>query len=177
MSLEMNVHGRKWRFSMDSLIAQANAVVPVKKGKSESKSHPKSKGTSHAAADATLASISARTRIPKSLSNTLEGDVREKKKAAKKGRYGHINDLKLRAHLSQMEEGQKDRKDRMEDVQMLNVGETGGMEAEGALERTWKTTQQEISQNVGLDDAKSRSDWILDGGPYACRYSRNGRYA
>lgn len=162
--------------TMDSLIAQANAITPVKKGKSGSKAREKPKVVSDAPLDATLASISARTRIPKSLSNTLEGDVREKKKAAKKGRYGHINDLKLRAHLSQMEHGKKDRKDRMEDVQMLNVGETGGMKVENPLERTWKVTQQEIAENVGVEDARSRADWRLDGGPYACRYSRNGRY-
>jgi U3 small nucleolar RNA-associated protein 7 len=162
---------------MDSLIAKAKAVVPVKKGKSGSKSRLKPKSASSAQPDATLASIAAHTRIPKSLSNTLDGDVREKKRAAKKGKYGHINDLKLRAHLSQMEEGRKDRTDRMEDVQMLNVGEAGGMEAEGVLERTWKMTQQEIVESVGMEDARSRADWRLDGGPYACRYSRNGRYA
>jgi len=160
---------------MDSLIAQANAIGPIKKGKSEFKPRPKSNPASNTQPDATLVSIAASSRIPKSLSNELEGDVREKKKAAKKGRYGHISDLKLRAHLSQMEQRRKDRKERMEDVQMLNVGEAGGMETEGALERTWKTTQKEIVDNVGMEDARSRADWKLDGGPYACRYSRNGR--
>lgn len=77
--------------------------------------------------------------------------------------------------MSKMEESKKDWKERMEDVQMLNVGEAGGMEIESELERTWKLTQEEIVKSVAVEDARSRSRWKLDGGPYACRYSRNGR--
>jgi len=160
---------------MDSLIAQANALGAPKKGKQSSKPFKSSNSNQGSTQDATLASIAAQTRIPKSLSNSLENDVREKKKAAKKGKYGNINDLKLRAHMSKMEESKKDWKERMEDVQMLNVGEAGGMEVESELERTWKLTQEEIVKSVGVEDARSRSQWKLDGGPYACRYSRNGR--
>lgn len=160
---------------MDSLIAQANALGTPKKGKSSFKPQKPTKSTSPPPQDATLASIAAQTRIPKSLSNSLENDVREKKKAAKRGKYGHINDLKLRAHLSKMEEGKKDWKERMEDVKMLDIGEIGGLEAEGDLERTWKLTQGEIVKSVGAEDARGRTQWKLDGGPYACRYSRNGR--
>lgn len=158
---------------MDSLVAQADAVGPPKKSKTaKTKSLNVEKSTDQ---DPTLASIAARTRIPKSLSNALENDPREKKKAAKKGKYGYINDLKLRAHLSRMEEGKKDWKERMEDVQMLNVGEVGGIEAEGELERTWKLTQNEIVASVSAEDARSRSQWKLEGGPYSCRYTKNGR--
>jgi U3 small nucleolar RNA-associated protein 7 len=160
---------------MEALIARANALGPVKNNKQLTKSTSKPVKSASLPRDETLASISARTRIPKTLSNQLEDDTREKKKAAKKGRYGYIKDLKLRAHLSKMEEGKKNWKERMEDVQMLNVGETGGMEVEGELERTWKVTQKDIVDSVNMEDAKSRAEWKLDGGPYACRYSRNGR--
>ncbi|PVG03888.1 WD40 repeat-like protein [Serendipita vermifera] len=161
---------------MDALIAKANALGPVKNNKRHSKSSSKPATSTSPPQDATLISISARTRVPKTLSNHLEDDTREKKKAAKKGKYGHIKDLKLRAHLSKMEEGKRDWKERMEDVQMLNVGDAGGMEVEGELERSWKVTQKDIVDNVNMEDAKSRAEWKLDGGPYSCRYSRNGRH-
>ncbi|KAG8836192.1 Small subunit (SSU) processome component [Serendipita sp. 399] len=162
---------------MDSLIAQANSLDPPKKGSKTSKGPLKpTKNQTTPGEDATLASIAARARMPKSLSTPLDINVRERKKAAKQGRYGHVNNLKLRAHLSTMEEAKKNWEERMKDVQMLNVGESGGMEAEGDLERTWKMTQQDIVDNVGIGDAQSRTEWKLDGGPYSCRYSRNGRH-
>ncbi|KAG8757647.1 Small subunit (SSU) processome component [Serendipita sp. 396] len=161
---------------MESLIAQADQRGPFKKDSKDTERSQKLKKTQSTPVDATLASITMRTRTPKSLSNRVEDNVKAKKKAAKLGRYGYINDLKLRSHLSKMEEGKKDWEERMKDVQMLNVGESGGMEAEGELERTWKMTQQDIVNNVGMENARSRAEWKLDGGPYSCRYSRNGRH-
>ncbi|CAG7851829.1 U3 small nucleolar RNA-associated protein 7 Short=U3 snoRNA-associated protein 7; AltName: Full=U three protein 7 [Serendipita indica DSM 11827] len=162
---------------MDSLIARADALGPPRKGKHNLKSQNgtkiKPENTAH---DPTLASVSANTRVPKSLSNNLDTDVKERKKAARTGRYGHIQDLKLRAHLSKMDQGHKEWQEKMKDVEMLNVGESGGLQAEGELERTWKVTQAEIKSAVSLEDAQSRAEWKLDGGPYACRYSRNGRH-
>jgi U3 small nucleolar RNA-associated protein 7 len=162
---------------MESLITQGNAIGPPKGGKTQPKSSRKAATNASDSHDPTLTSIAAKARIPKSLSNAEEGDSAEKKRKAKKGKYGYVTDLKLRAHLHRMEEGKKDWKEAMEDVQMLNVGTQGAMEAEGDLERTWKTTQDDIVTNVGLDDAKARMEWKLDGGSYQCKFTRSGRKA
>ncbi len=54
--------------------------------------------------------------------------------------------------------------------------DVGQLEAEGPLERTWRLGQEEIVKEVGMEAAKGRREWTLDGGPYRSRYTRNGRY-
>lgn len=147
---------------MDSLIAKANAQTVSKKRKASTTSTQ----------DATLASIAKHSRIPKSIA---EDDAGEKKKRQRR-LYGHVNDLKLRAHLTSLSEHSKATKELVKDTEMLALNDAGGMEVEGELERTWKMSQDEIANAVGIETAKARKEWKLDGGPYCSRYSRNGRY-
>ena len=60
---------------------------------------------------------------------------------------------------------------------MLLAEDAGRLEAEGALERTWRVGQDEIVRAAGLEAARGRREWVLDGGPYRARYTRNGRCA
>ena len=50
------------------------------------------------------------------------------------------------------------------------------MKAEGELEKTWRTGQDEIVKAAGQEAARGRKEWKLEGGPYRSRYTRNGRY-
>ena len=57
------------------------------------------------------------------------------------------------------------------------------IETEGELERTFKVTQAQIKDNVGIDTATKGFELKLDGGkqgvglgPYRCDYTRNGRH-
>ena len=114
--------------------------------------------------DATLSSISARTRIP---------SIPASKSTSNK----HVKDLKLRAHLNQLADQAKTSKALNQDVAELLTtgGSTGRMEVESAMEKTWRVDQDEIVRSVGIDVASQRREWKLDGGPYRSRYSRNGR--
>ncbi len=75
-----------------------------------------------------------------------------------------------------MSEHSKVTKELVQEAEMLNLNDAGGIEAEDPMERTWKLTQEEIVQSVGLETARSRKEYTLDGGPYCSRYTRNGRY-
>ncbi|KAF8431963.1 BING4CT-domain-containing protein [Boletus edulis BED1] len=59
---------------------------------------------------------------------------------------------------------------------MLLVGDAGWMTADNEMERTWRVGQNEIVKGAGMEGAKGRQEWRLDGGPYRSRYSRNGRH-
>jgi len=58
----------------------------------------------------------------------------------------------------------------------MTGGDAGRVEAEGEMERTWRVDQDEIVRSVGVEVATQRKEWALDGGPYRCRYTRNGRF-
>lgn len=62
------------------------------------------------------------------------------------------------------------------DAEILLENESGFLEAEGELERTYKVRQDEIVANVAVETAKKRFELNLDQlGPYLCDYSKNGR--
>lgn len=67
-------------------------------------------------------------------------------------------------------------KEMREDAEMLGTTQAGAMEVEGEMERTWKITQSEVKESAGIEAGKARREWLLDGGGYVGRYSRNGRY-
>lgn len=114
--------------------------------------------------DATVSSISARTRIPST-------------PASKSTSNKHVKDLKLRAHLNQLGDQAKTSKALNQDVAELltTSANTGRMEAENEMEKTWRVDQDEVVRSVGIDVATQRREWKLDGGPYRSRYTRNGR--
>ncbi|EGO22742.1 hypothetical protein SERLADRAFT_416377 [Serpula lacrymans var. lacrymans S7.9] len=62
------------------------------------------------------------------------------------------------------------------DAELLFKEDNGGMHVESQMERTWRVGQRDIAQGAGEEAAKGRQEWILDGGPYRTRYTRNGRH-
>ncbi|KAK3066625.1 hypothetical protein LTS18_001597, partial [Coniosporium uncinatum] len=54
--------------------------------------------------------------------------------------------------------------------------ESGFLEPENELERTYKVRQNDIRQDIGIEAAKKGFELRLEGmGPYTCDYTRNGR--
>lgn len=162
---------------MDALIARPEALRAPSSSQKRKRTNGSSKPTtSHKphAPDPTLSSIAKSTRTPNSLARPAEKDPGLA--STRKKPFGHIKDLKLRAHLAHLVAHSAHVKEMHEDAEMLGTTQAGTMEAEGEMERTWKTTQSEVRESVGVEAGKARREWVLDGGAYVGRYSRNGRY-
>ena len=180
---------------MESLFAQADAIRPVQKRKRgndkdkkgsdapenkgkdlKGKGRSKKEGKEAKADDHTLASVKASTGLPRSLrpsSPPPEGTSSAKKQ------HAHVKNPHLRRQLVRRSELNARSKTAKEGAAMVTeaVGaESGMVEVEGDMERTWRLSQSEIEKEVGLEAARGRKEWVLDGGPYRVRYTRNGRY-
>lgn len=157
---------------MDALFAKADAIGPYKKRKfNRNGSDPrKHTGKKEPELDSTAQSVLHRTSLPKSLRPGSPPPEETRK-------YSHVSDKKLRAELSRQSALSARSKALLEDAAfLLEHEESGTMEVEGELERTWRVGQDEINESAGQEAAKGRREWKLDGGPYRSRYSRNGRY-
>ena len=157
---------------MDALFAKADAVRPYKKRKfDDGASHSKKRtGEKVVELDSTAKSVLLHTSLPKSL-RPGSPPPREAKK------YTQIPDKKLRAVLSRQSAHSARSKALLEDAAfLLEHEESGAMEVEGELERTWRVGQDEIVESAGQEAAMGRREWKLEGSPYRSRYSRNGRY-
>ncbi|KAF7296621.1 WD-REPEATS-REGION domain-containing protein [Mycena chlorophos] len=137
---------------MDSLLAKADARAKRRK-------------ITH---DRTEDSLKHHSSVPKSL--------RDKKTAQTQDVFKHIANPKLRRQLDNTEAQAARAKALLEDAEMLLVEDTGLMQAEGDLERTWRVSQSEIERSAGHAAAQGRRECKLDGGPYRSRYTRNGRH-
>ncbi|KAF2151841.1 BING4CT-domain-containing protein [Myriangium duriaei CBS 260.36] len=88
-----------------------------------------------------------------------------------------IKDKKLRGDLRALEQRYQEATLKAKDAEILHENESGYLEAEGDLERTYKVRQDEIKTNVGVETAKKGFELRLDAlGPYRADYSRNGRH-
>jgi U3 small nucleolar RNA-associated protein 7 len=155
---------------MEALILKADAAQPLhRKRKSShpatSKGSKQQKGSNF---DKTLNSVAKHTSIPKSLKDIVQ--IPENVPNHK-----HIVNKKLRTHLNRQSVQGARAKALLEDAEMLLVGDAGGIQVEGEMERTWKVGQSEVIQSSGQEAAKGRNEYKLDGGPYRSRYTRNGR--
>ena len=156
---------------MEALISKADAAQPLHKKRktfhttATKRSNPQ-KGSNPL--DKTLNSVAKHTSIPKSLQDTIKlpEDIPNHK---------HIANKKLRTHLNRQSVQGARAKALMEDAEMLLMGDAGGIEVEGEMERTWRVGQSEVVQLSGQEAAKGRKEYKLDGGPYRSRYTRNGR--
>ncbi|KAJ7363775.1 BING4CT-domain-containing protein [Mycena albidolilacea] len=140
---------------MDALIAKADAQGP----------RQKKRKIFH---DNTSDSVKQRTQVPKSL--------QDKDLALSVPAHKHIANKKLRTELVRNATQAARAKTLLEDAELLLTEDAGLMQAEGALERTWRVSQSEILEGAGQDSARGRREWKLDGGPYRSRYTRNGRH-
>jgi hypothetical protein len=106
--------------------------------------------------------------------------VAEAQKAYGRGKkipLGSVKDKKLRAKLRSLEEKYKDASLKSKDAEILLENESGFLEPEGELERTYKVRQDDILGDIGTETARLASFQLkLDGlGPYTVDYTRNSR--
>ena len=153
---------------MEALISKADALQPLHKKRKTS--HPEiSKGSKpQTPFDKTLNSVAKHTSIPKSLRDIVQLPENVPN-------HKHIANKKLRTQLNRQSVQSARAKALLEDAEMLLMGDAGGIEVEGEMERTWRIGQSEIVQSSGQEAAKGRNEYKLDGGPYRSRYTRNGR--
>ena len=94
----------------------------------------------------------------------------------KKIRAKSAKDKKLRGNLKILEDKYKDATLKAKDVEILLENESGYLEPEGELERTYKIRQDQIQPDLAVDTAKKRFELDLKQlGPYKATYTRNGR--
>ena len=186
---------------MDALIEKAGPMSDKKHGSKAGSSRRKAlphqkvaRGSDKTAIDSSLHSILPQTRLAPSLHSHL-ADVQPSKE------LGKIKDKKLRAKLASEQVAQKRARGEREDVQTyLNNPvvasyshafgdedeaedasepmDTGIEVDEETGERTWKVSQDEIAESVGISARGKKFDLKLEtvgGGGYSVDYTRNGR--
>ena len=94
----------------------------------------------------------------------------------RKVRTHTVKDKKLRHSLKNLENKYKDAVLKAKDAEILQENESGFLQPEGELERTYRVRQDEIRSEVAIETAKKRFELRLEGlGPYVADYTRNGR--
>lgn len=87
-----------------------------------------------------------------------------------------IKDKKLRSNLRNLEDKYKDATLKAKDAEILLENESGYLEPDGELERTYKVRQDELQQEVAVETARKGFELKLEGlGPYSADYTINGR--
>ena len=87
-----------------------------------------------------------------------------------------IKDKKLRSNLKALENKYKDATLKAKDAEILLENESGYLEPEGELEKTYKVRQEDLKSEVAVETAKKGFELRLEGlGPYTADYTRNGR--
>ncbi|KAI4127722.1 MAG: hypothetical protein LQ347_004481 [Umbilicaria vellea] len=87
-----------------------------------------------------------------------------------------VKDKKLRSNLKALESKYKDATLKAKDAEILLENESGYLEPEGELEKTYKVRQDELRQDIAIETAKKGFELKLEGlGPYTAGYTRNGR--
>lgn len=85
-------------------------------------------------------------------------------------------DKKLRSNLKSLESKYKDAVLKAQDAEILLEHESGFLEPESELERTYRVRQDEVKESVAVETAKKGFELKLEGlGPYVCDYTRNGK--
>ncbi|QIW97187.1 hypothetical protein AMS68_002705 [Peltaster fructicola] len=123
-----------------------------------------------------------RSRPPTSRLSAEEA-ARKKRQSEALQQYGrgksiqtkNVKDKKLKAKLRALEERHQDAALKAKDAEILLENDSGFLEPEHELERTYKVRQTQIRDDVGLETAKKSFDLQLAEGPYVFDYSRNGR--
>ncbi|PSR85571.1 WD40-repeat-containing domain protein [Coniella lustricola] len=88
----------------------------------------------------------------------------------------NVRDKKLRTNMKKLESKYQTAINKAKDAEILLENESGFLEAETALERTYRVRQDEITSEAAVESAQKRMDLKLgELGPYHCEYTRNGR--
>lgn len=126
----------------------------------------------------------AKAVVKRSPQETIEARQAKKRIAEATEKYGRgkavqlkkVRDKKLRGNLKVIEDRYQTAALRAKDAEILLENESGFLEPEGELERTYKVRQDEIRENVGIEVAKKGFELKLEElGPYRADYTRNGK--
>ena len=117
------------------------------------------------------------THDPKTLE--LQRRTKEAQRTYGRGRkisVRSVKDKKLRSNLKHLEEKYKDATLKAKDAEILLENESGYLEAEGDLEKTYKVRQADLYRDIPTETVKKGFELRLeDLGPYLVDYTRNGR--
>ena len=87
-----------------------------------------------------------------------------------------VKDKKLRSNLKSLENKYKDATIKAKDAELLLENQSGYLEPEGELERTYKIRQDVLRKDLAVETAKNGFELKLQGlGPYTFDYTRHGR--
>lgn len=87
-----------------------------------------------------------------------------------------VKDKKLRSNLKSLESKYKDATIKAKNAEILLENQSGYLEPEAELEKTYKVRQNDILKDVAVETAKKGFELKLERlGPYKADYTRNGR--
>ncbi|KAB8346238.1 hypothetical protein FH972_023283 [Carpinus fangiana] len=87
-----------------------------------------------------------------------------------------VKDKKQRAKLRALDQRNKDAALKARDAEILLENQSGYLEAEGDLEKTYRVHQQDIKKELPTQTARKGFELKLnDLGPYVAEYTRNGK--
>jgi len=87
-----------------------------------------------------------------------------------------VKDKKLRSNLKSLENRYQDATIKAKNAEILLENQSGYLEPEAELERTYKVRQNDIRKDVAIETAKKGFELKLERlGPYTADYTRNGR--
>lgn len=87
-----------------------------------------------------------------------------------------VRDKKLRQNLKSLENKYQDATLKAKDAEILLENESGFLEPEGELERTYKVRQEDLRPDLTVETAKKGFQLKIEElGPYVADYTRNGR--
>eukprot|EP01135_Chromosphaera_perkinsii_P001323 Nk52_evm50s164 gene=Nk52_evmTU50s164 len=126
--------------------------------------------------------IEGRNKLKAGASQKKKYAPRAVKRRAKKYVRGEkaslegVDDKKLKDRLGRLDSKYEEAAIRAAKSEVLLTEEAGSLEAEG-MERTYKFTQKEISDNVDIASSRKAFDLDMDTfGAYSINYTRNGKY-
>lgn len=111
----------------------------------------------------------ANTTLPKSIRPTEPVPETTRK-------YNYLANKKLRTTLQRQSANTERGKALLRDAELLLPNSAGKMEMEEDMDKSWRISQGEIVNSISVEAARGRKEFILDGGPYRARYTRNGRH-
>lgn len=102
-------------------------------------------------------------------------EARKKYGRGRPVRLNEIKDRKLKSSLKRIESKYQDAILGAKDAEILLENQEGFLQPEGELEKTYKVRQDDITEAVGVQQAKKSFELKMDLGPYAMNYTRNGK--
>ena len=102
-------------------------------------------------------------------------EARKKYGRGRPVRLNQVKDKKLRSRLRHIEDKYQDAILGAKDAEILLENQEGFLQPESELERTYKVRQDDITEAVGVQQAKKSFELKLDLGPYTANYSRTGK--